>query len=191
MNKAEKQALERKAIFETKQWIQKFIIAHDICPFAKKPFEQNLISYKASCVLEIDDVIDVLVDELLNIDEISPDEIETSLLILPRALADFEEYNQFLDVVDSALDELDLVDVIQVDAFHPEFCFADYELDDVRNYTRRSLYPMFHFLRKDSIDYARETHPDVDMIADKNSDLLLQLSLDVIQKERKSCLKVQ
>ncbi len=191
MNKADKHALGQKAIFETKQWIEKIIIAHNFCPFAKAPFNEDTIRYKVSNATNIDDVIDSLVDELLYLDEADPGDVETSLLILPRALADFEDYNQFLDVVDSALEELDLVDVIRVDSFHPDYCFANYESDDVRNYTNRSIYPMFHFLREDSVEHARATYPDVDAIPEKNMALLLEMGLDAIQNERKSCLKNQ
>jgi len=189
MNKADKHALGQKAIFETRQWIEKIIIAHNICPFAEAPFKQNTIRYKASNATNIDDVIDALVDELIYIDEALPDEVETSLLILPRALADFDDYNQFLDVVDSALEELDLVDVIRVDSFHPDYCFDGYESDDVRNYTNRSIYPMFHFIREDSLEHARTTYPGVEDIPDKNMKLLSEMGLDVVQAQWKSCLK--
>jgi len=189
MNKADKHALGQKAIDETRQWIEKIIIAHNICPFAEAPFKQNTIRYKASNATNIDDVIDALVDELLYIDEALPDEVETSLLILPRALADFDDYNQFLDVVDSALEELDLVDIIRVDSFHPDYCFADYETDDVRNYSNRSIYPMFHFLREDSLEHARTSYPNVEEIPDKNMTHLSETGLGVIQAHWKSCLK--
>jgi len=191
MNITNENALEQKIIFETKQWIEKIIIAHNFCPFAKKPFIQDTIRYKVCNATSSEIVVDDLVDELLYLHEASPTEVETSLLIVPYTLTEFEDYNQFLDVVDSALEELDLIDIIQVASFHPEYCFADLDPDDVRNYTNRSIYPMFHLIRENSVEHARATHPDVEAIPDKNMDLLLEIGLDVIRHQRNSCLKNQ
>lgn len=189
MNKSEKHALKNKAIEETKQWISKFIVGRDICSFAEAPFKSGAIRYNVSLTENIDDVIDILVDELLYIDEAEPEEVETSLLILPNALLDFEEYNQFLDVVDSALEQLELVDVITVDAFHPGFYFSDYDVNDVRNYTNRSIHPMFQFSREYSVEHARSTLVDDENIADNNAEKLLNAGLEVIKKEWESCIK--
>jgi len=189
MNKSEKHALTNKAIDETKQWIEKIIIGHNICPFADAPFNGGTIRYKASTASSVDDIIDILVDELIYIDEAEPEEVETSLLILPRAFADFDEYNQFLNVVDSALEQLDLVDVITVNSFHPKYCFADCEDDDVRNYTNRSIHPMFQFTREYSVEHARKTNPDSEDIPDRNMDKLEEMGLAAIKQQWKSCTK--
>ena len=99
-------------------------------------------------------------------------------------LADFLDYNQFLDVVDSIIDELNVEDIIQVASFHPDYQFADLDKDDVRNYTNRSPYPMFHLIREDSIEKAREMM-DTESIPDRNMDLLLELGIDGITKNDK------
>ena len=191
MNVTDENAIEQKVIFETKQWIEKIIIGHNFCPFAKKPFNQDTIRYKVSHAKDGEAIVDDLVDELLYLHEISPTEVETTILIAPDALADFEDYNQFLDVVDSALEELDLNDIIQVASFHPDYRFADLDADDVRNYTNRSIYPMFHLIREDSVEHARATYPDVEEIPDKNMELLQEQGLDVIRHQRNACLKNQ
>jgi len=191
MNVSDEHALKQKVIFETKQWIEKIIIAHNFCPFAKKPFTQETIHYAVSKATDSEAVVDDLVDELLNLHNTPSTEIETSILIIPNALNDFEEYNQFLDVVDSALEELDLIDIIQVASFHPDYYFADLDPDDVRNYTNRSIYPMFHLIREDSVEHARATYRDVEDIPEKNMELLVEMGLDVIRRQRELCRKNQ
>ena len=191
MNVSNENALIQKATFETKQWIEKIIINHNFCPFAKKPFNQDKIRYAVSSATDSEKVVDDLVDELLLLHETPATEVETTILIVPNTLIDFDEYNQFLDVTDSALEELDLVDIIQVASFHPDYCFADLDVDDVRNYTNRSIYPMFHLIREDSVEHARATFKDVENIPDANMDLLLEIGLDAIRHQRNACLKNQ
>jgi len=53
--------------------------------------------------------------------------------------------------------------------------------DDVRNYTNRSPYPMFHLIRESSIEKARE-QMDTESIPDRNMDLLLDLGIEKVKK---------
>lgn len=178
---------EQQIIVETKQWIDKIIIGHNLCPFAKKPFKQDVIRYVVSTANSEKNLVDDLVAELAYLQDTATEKLETSILIMANCLADFDDYNQFLDVVDSTLEALDLVGIIQVASFHPDYCFADLSAQDVRNYTNRSIYPMFHFIREDSVEHARAAYPDVDLIPDKNMDLLLRIGLEAIQQQRNSC----
>ena len=89
----------------------------------------------------------------------------------------------FLDVVDSIIHELKVEGLIQVASFHPDYQFADLDKDDVRNYTNRSPYPMFHLIRESSIEKARE-QMDTESIPDRNMDLLLDLGIEKVKKNR-------
>ena len=168
---------------QTKQWVENIVIKHNFCPFASKPFRQNTIRYAVSNAANENDLVDDLVDELAKLRDAKSDEIETSILILSSCLSDFEEYNQFLDVADAILEEMDLVGEIQVASFHPDYCFADLTPDDVRNYTNRSIYPMFHLIRESSVELARSNFPDVDLVPEKNMALLEEMGLSQIEKE--------
>lgn len=182
---------EKKVINETKTWVKKIIIAHNFCPFAKKPFNKDTIRYAVSNANNSEPLVDDIIAELSHLQNTKIAKVETSIVIAPRCLADFSEYNQFLDIVDAALEALDLVGIIQVASFHPDYCFADLAADDVRNYTNRSIYPMFHLIREDSVEHARAIYPNVEAIADKNMDLLLALGLESIQQQRHSCITKQ
>jgi hypothetical protein len=90
-------------------------------------------------------------------------------------LTDFMAYNDFLDVVDAAVDELDLEGDIQVASFHPDYQFENTELDDIENFSNRSPYPTLHLLRESSIDQAVEAFPDAANIYEANIETLRKL----------------
>ena len=173
-----------QVIDATIQWLENFVIKHNFCPFAVKPFKNNRIRYISYPVNTEQDLADKLIDEILLLKDADPQEIETTLVIAPCILGDFLDYNQFLNVVDSLIAELGVEGIIQVASFHPEYQFADLGKDDVRNYTNRSPYPMFHLIREDSIEKARDMM-DTESIPDRNMDLLMQLGIDGITKEDK------
>ena len=170
-----------KVIDATKKWLEQFVIKHNFCPFAVKPFRDKRIRYVSYPVCNEKDLTDKLIYEILLLKGADPQEIETTLVIAPLMLADFLDYNQFLNVVDSIIDELQVEGIIQVASFHPEYQFADLGKDDVRNYTNRSPYPMFHLIREGSIEKAREMM-DTESIPDRNMDLLMKLGIDGITK---------
>ena len=171
-----------QVIEQTKKWLEKFVIKHNLCPFAVKPFRDNRIRYVNCSASNEKELADILIDEILLLRDMDPEKIETTLVITPFLLADFLDYNQFLNVVDSIIDELNVEGVIQVASFHPDYQFADLGKDDVRNYTNRSPYPMFHLIREDSIEKAREMM-DTESIPDRNMQLLMDIGLDGVNKK--------
>ncbi len=166
----------------TKKWLEQFVIKHNLCPFAAKPFKQDKIRYVSYPVISEEELVTKLIEEILFLKEADAQDIETSIFVAPLILENFLDYNQFLAVVDSIIDELGVEGMIQVASFHPDYQFADLEPDDVRNYTNRSPYPMFHLIREDSIEKAREMM-DVEAIPDRNMDLLLQLGIEKVNKK--------
>ena len=171
-----------QVIEQTKKWLEKFVIKHNLCPFAVKPFRDNRIRYVNCSASNEKELADILIDEILLLRDMDPEKTETTLVIAPFVLVDFLDYNQFLNVVDSIIDELNVEGVIQVASFHPDYQFADLGKDDVRNYTNRSPYPMFHLIREDSIEKAREMM-DTESIPDRNMQLLMDIGLDGVNKK--------
>jgi hypothetical protein len=97
-----------------------------------------------------------------------PKDRETTLLIHPWVLADFIEYNDFLEVCDCTVAELNLEGELQVASFHPQYQFAQSQPDDIENYTNRSPYPMLHLLREASVERAIEAVGDTEEIYRRN-----------------------
>jgi hypothetical protein len=160
--------MSERAIEETRAWVDRAVIGLNLCPFAKAPQVKGQVRYVATEARDVEGLLAVLVDELNRLAETPTDRIETTLLIHPRVLADFADYNDFLDLAEAAVAELDLEGVIQVASFHPQYRFAGSDADDPANATNRSPYPTLHLLREESIDRAVAAFPEAESIFEAN-----------------------
>ncbi|OZI76159.1 DUF1415 domain-containing protein [Bordetella genomosp. 2] len=168
----------QRIIDETRLWVERAVIGLNLCPFAKAVQVKDQVRYAASDATDAEGVLADLEDELLLLSQADPDQLDTTLLILPDALDDFYEFNDFADLSDRLLKRMRLVGVLQVATFHPAFQFADTEPDDIENCTNRSPHPILHLLREDSIDRAVEVFADAAEIYEKNMETLRRLGWD-------------
>ena len=113
--------------------------------------------------------------ELQALAGISAEERDTTLLIAPRCLDDFLDFNDFLELADELVESMDLAGILQVASFHPHFQFEGTLADDVTNCTNRAPYPTLHLLREESIDRAVEVFPEAQEIFERNIELLERL----------------
>ncbi|MET3131280.1 hypothetical protein AAKU55_001539 [Oxalobacteraceae bacterium GrIS 1.11] len=162
-------------IAATVTWLEKAVIGLNLCPFAKAVHVKQQIRYVVSDATTPEALLQELMDELQKLSDSDPEQIDTTLLIHPHVLQDFLDYNEFLDVADAAVEDLDLAGQLQVASFHPDYQFADTQPDDIGNYTNRSPYPTLHLLREDSIERAVEAFPEASDIFEKNIATLEQL----------------
>ncbi|MEM9991249.1 MAG: DUF1415 domain-containing protein, partial [Bacteroidota bacterium] len=160
---------------------QTFVLDMNLCPFAKRPFQMDKIRYKVTVTDSPEELLQALMEELLWLQQTPAQTVETSLLIHPMALQRFEAYNEFLEITDALLDDLELQGIFQIVSFHPHYQFADTTPDDVENYTNRSPYPMLHILRESSVAQAVIHYPDVDAIPEKNITKLRALGIENIK----------
>jgi hypothetical protein len=160
---------------ETRAWLEKAVIGLNLCPFAKPVHVAGRIRYAVSQAETPEELLADLLVELRALAGADPEEIETTLLIHPGVLTDFFDYNDFLDVADDALNELDLAGEIQIASFHPLYQFAGSGPDDIENFTNRSPYPMLHLLREESVDRAVEAFPETEKIYESNMETLRAL----------------
>jgi hypothetical protein len=152
----------------TREWLEKAVIGLGLCPFAKAVHAKGQIRYAVTLAATPAQLIDDLVSELRMLVDSDPAVVDTTLLVAPRLFPEFDDYNDFLDIADSLLDEMELAGVIQIASFHPGYRFAGTMKDAIENYTNRSPYPMFHLLREDSVEKAVTTYPDVADIPERN-----------------------
>jgi uncharacterized protein len=165
-------------IANTQTWLTRAVIGLQLCPFAKAVHLKNQIRYVVSHSSEPQALLETLVQELQHLVQADPQVIETTLLIHPDVLIDFVDYNDFLDIADAALRELDLDGVLQIASFHPQYQFAGTEPNAIENHTNRSPYPMLHLLRESSIEEAMKNFDGADAIVDRNIATLQQLGLE-------------
>ena len=116
-----------------------------------------------------------LATELQQLAAADPHLLDTTLLIHPQVLQDFEAYNDFLDVADALLDELGLEGELQVASFHPDYRFAGTRAHAIDNFSNRSPYPTLHLLREASIERAVAAFPDTADIYARNIETLKRL----------------
>jgi hypothetical protein len=162
-------------IAETRAWVERVVIGLNLCPFAKAAQIKGLVRYVLSPATDPEALLADLTAELKRLADVPADQVETTLLIHPRALVDFAEYNDFLEVAEDTVAELELDGIIQVASFHPHYQFAGTEPNDIENATNRSPWPTLHLIREDSIDRAVEAFPNAEAIYETNIETMRRL----------------
>lgn len=168
-----------------RRWVDTLVVGLNLCPFAKKELLDNRVRFAVTDASTEEKLLADLNHELTLLQ--SDPSIETTLLIHPNCLENFDEFNQFLDHVDALITYLDLEGVVQVATFHPDYRFAGTGEEDVENYTNRCPFPVLHLLREQSLERAIESHPDPENIPDRNIARLNQLGYEKIQHLLASC----
>ena len=165
-------------IADTVRWLEKAVIGLNLCPFAKSVHVKGQIHYVVSQATDAEGVAMDLHRELEALAEISPEKRDTTLLILPHTLQEFLDFNDFTELADDLVEELDLGGILQVASFHPMFQFEGTDVDDVTNCTNRAPYPTLHLIREDSIDKAVEAFPEAEMIYERNMQVLQEMGIE-------------
>jgi hypothetical protein len=153
-----------RAVARTRAWVEHAVIGLDLCPFARGPRMQERIRYRASGARDEDALLADLAEELHLLADADPQRVETTLLVHPLVLTDFDSYNQFLDAAEGAVEALGHAGILQVASFHPHYRFAGTASGDMANATNRSPYPTLHLLREASVERAVRSWGDVDSI---------------------------
>lgn len=159
-------------------WLEKAVIGLNLCPFAKAVHVRNQVRFVVSAAEDVEALQQDLVKELRYLHESDPTEVDTTLLIHPWVLNDFLEYNDYLDIADATLVEMELEGEIQIASFHPEYQFADAPAGDISNYTNRAPYPVLHLLRETSIDRAVDAFPDASTIFERNIETMERIGFE-------------
>lgn len=139
---------------QTRIWVEKAVIGQNFCPFANAVLRKNRLRIHISEATEPAQLLEDLRAELQLLLSQPEDRLETSLLVCPRMLHDFLDFNDFLNIAEGLLSELGLDGTIQLASFHPRYQFAGTRPDDISNATNQSPYPTLHLLRETSIDRA-------------------------------------
>ena len=164
-------------IAETQRWVERAVIGLNLCPFAKAVVAKGQVRYVLSDASTPDTLLATLAEELALLRDTPAIEIDTTLIVHPQVLADFLDYNDFLDVADALICELGMEGELQVASFHPHYQFAGSCADDIENFTNRSPWPALHLLREDSVSRAVAAYPDPDAIIERNIATLQRLGI--------------
>ena len=169
-----------------RRWVQSVVVELNLCPFAGRELREGRVRFALTPATTEAQLLERLQAELEWLDT-NPD-IETTLLIHPRVLQDFADYNQFLDTADALLVAMGADGIYQIASFHPHYQFADTAADDVENYTNRSPYPMLHLLREQSLERAIAAYPDTQQIPLRNIALMKRLGIERLKQLLRTCI---
>ena len=177
--------MQNPIVKSVERWLSDIVIDLNLCPFAKREFLKKSIRFQVSPARSEQELLQDLIVELALLNKES--EIETSLLIHPEVLQDFDAYNQFLSFTDQMLDAMNMKGDFQIASFHPDYQFADTQVDDAENYTNRSPYPLLHILRESSLEQAIASHGNTEQIPNDNIELMNKLGAAEMAKRLNDC----
>jgi len=149
-----------------RQWVDTVVVGLNLCPFARRELDKDRVRFVISDAITEQGL---LVDLKAELDLLEKDAfIATTLLIHPRVLETFYDYNQFLNYAEGLLQQMKLDGVYQIASFHPDYQFGGTEPNDAENYTNRSPYPVLHLLREKSLDMVLESTDYAEQIPIRN-----------------------
>jgi hypothetical protein len=170
-----------------RRWVESFVIDLNLCPFAKREMVARRVRFIVVDAATEATLLDALAVELDLLSQ-TP-EIETTLVIHPEVLGEFDDYNQFLDIADRLLVDMGLEGVFQIASFHPDYQFAGTEPDDAENYTNRSPFPILHLLREASLEKAIAATPDIEQVPERNIATMNSLGVETLGAMLRSCIE--
>lgn len=176
---------EEQIIEQTKNWIKTVVIDCNFCPFAAKVYSNKTIHYTVSTVSTIAEVLPVIKSGLELLDK--NEQTETSFIIFPKGFNDFNDYLSLVKKAEKLLTKEDYEGIYQIASFHPDYCFEGSDNDDPANYTNRSVYPMLHMLREESIDKALQFFPHSEKIPENNIAFTREKGLKYMQLLLNAC----
>lgn len=136
----------------TREWVSEFVVKLGLCPFAHRAVSTQSIRYSVSKAQSSVDLLQELERELDKL--LENEDIQTSLLIIPTLLPDFDSYLDFLFYAEQFLAQAKLEGIFQLASFHPDYQFEGTIVDAAENYTNRSPYPVLHILRESDVEHA-------------------------------------
>lgn len=199
------------AIRQTQKWLLESVIKYQFCPYAKPPYEQDIIGYYVYADHDILTLLETLALCCIELDNHEAKTLETTLLIIADTeltatgkgyLSDFYEYLDALDIANDFLANPKQFspyfsatfrskhtegipetwnNAYQLASFHPDYQFENTTDDDRGNYTNRSPYPIFHIIRNASIEQVRINDEQASKVVQHNITTLQNLSVEAFQ----------
>jgi hypothetical protein len=168
-------ALDSFIIIHTRRWIEQFVVALNLCPFAAPVLRAGQLHIEVCDRAEQAELVAAVCAEFDRLQHSAESEIATSVLVFSCALGDFEDYLDFLALAEDLLWQSGLEGIVQIASFHPRYRFAGTNGDDIANFTNRSPYPMLHFIREEAVSRALERYPSPEQIPERNIEKLQAL----------------
>ena len=160
-------------------WVENAVIKHNFCPFAASIVKNGHLRY-AICRSTTGGQACQFLEEELHM--LKSNVHGSTLVIYPSMLQKFSVFLRFLPQAHAVLESLDLVGVIQIATFHPQYVFAPthdntgsnsnknchQQQQSIDHYTNRAPFPTLHLIREDHMTRAVAAHPNTARIPERN-----------------------
>ncbi|SIO34583.1 DUF1415 domain-containing protein [Salinivibrio sp. ES.052] len=150
-------------------WLDDVVIGLNLCPFAAKPRRNQQIHLDVCDAEDDAAILETVYHALVHLAHVDSAITDTTVVVVPNALADFEHYLDLIDATEAMIDHYNWRGIFQVASFHPNYCFEGCAPEDSENLTNRSPYPCFHLIREASMSRALDHYgQDPDLIPAHN-----------------------
>jgi uncharacterized protein len=179
---------EEIIIAQTINWIKSVVIGCNFCPFAAKAMLRKSVRYVVLTDVSAENTLERCLEELKYLD--THEEIETSFLVFANNFTVFEQYLHLVGSATALVKANAYRGVYQIASFHPNYRFGRARRNDPANFTNRSIYPMLHILREESITKVLQHFPDPEGIPARNIAFAKEKGLQYMQLLRAACMEV-
>ena len=153
-------------------WLQSFIVDLNLCPFARPLIASPALRITVCDGDNLEQLHLAFLSELDMIQQSSQQQVATSLLAMPNALTDFNDYLDFLEHAERLVEEAGLEGIIQLASFHPHYLFDGEDAQSPSHFSNRSPWPLIHFLREEMVSDALDNVANPEQIPQRNIELL-------------------
>jgi hypothetical protein len=175
---------------QVRAWLDDFVVGLNLCPFARPVVASKALRISICDSGDLQQVAESFVAELELIQQSSESAIATTLLVLPNALNDFEQYLSFIENAETLIDEIGLCGTIQLASFHPDYQFEGEPADSASHFSNRSPFPLIHFLREDMMERVLENFPNPEQIPQRNIETLEAMGREDVERILKNVMLV-
>lgn len=166
----------------SRYWLEEVVIGLELCPFAKRPYENGLVRLIENESTLESDQLSFFLDELDRLQQTPSTQLSTTLIVFINDKNDFFDFNDFVGLCEDLLIESGLEEHFQLVVFHPQFVFEGKNTLHRSNWIGRSPYPTIHILRNGEIEMALASYTDLIGIPARNEEKLLSLSEQEFRK---------
>jgi len=177
--------LDHDIIKQTESWIKQVVIDCNFCPFAAKALLKKTIHYSVQNQITDKDCLLILEQEVNYLN--TNNHLETTFIIFGTDFKDFDSYLILVNKAESWLSKNNYDGIYQLASFHPDYCFEGADDLDPANYTNRSIYPMLHLLREESITKVLAFYKNPESIPHNNIAFAQNKGLQYMQALRLAC----
>lgn len=167
---------------QVRAWLDEVIVGMNLCPFAAPVLRAGRLRLRVDGEDDPEALVAALCAEAERLLDADPAALSTTIVVAPRAPADFEEFHGLTGLFEEWLEDNELDDELQVVSFHPLFRFADSRPGDLTVYVNRSPAPLWHLLRQSEIASAAADGVPTARVIARNSELLREMGAEGIRK---------